>query len=65
MNNVVKPSIPNLEDILVYLDNLRESGVVNMYGAVPYIMDVFDMEKDMAKDALVYWMKTFEERHTA
>lgn len=42
-----------------YLDKLRESGVTNMFGATPYIMDRFSVNKDDAKDILVEWMNTF------
>lgn len=44
---------------LDYLDELRESGVTNMYGAIPYLIDAFDLGKKTAGDILTYWMKTF------
>lgn len=49
---------------LEFLDDLRKSGVTNMFGAVPYLTEVFDLSKDEASKILVYWMKTFgqEER---
>lgn len=47
-----------------YLDGLRESGVTNMYGAVPYLRDRFDgMSQSQAISVLVEWMETFDERH--
>lgn len=52
------------EEHLHYLDRLRESGVTNMFGAVPYILLEFpDLSKREAKQVLIYWMRTFTERH--
>lgn len=51
------------DDVLEYLDDLRESGETNMFGATPYLMDDFDMDMQEARAALSYWMKTFGERH--
>ena len=52
------------EEHLLYLDRLRESGVTNMFGAVPFIMLGFaDLSEQEAKQALIYWMKTFSDRH--
>ena len=44
------------EDISAYLDGLRDSGAINMFGAVPYLEDTFDMSKVEAKAALFAWM---------
>lgn len=50
---------------LEYLDTLRESGETNMFGAGPYLMDEFpELSKRDARDVLMYWMRTFEERHS-
>lgn len=52
------------EDIFIYLDYLRESGVTNMYGAVPFIRENFpEMSHKEARNLLMEWMKTFSERH--
>ena len=58
----VKPEIVT-EDHLVYLDQLRESGETNMFGAVPYLRHVFALDRYEAKDVLMYWMASFDERH--
>ena len=42
-----------------YLDNLRESGGTNMFGAGPFLQSRFDLERDDAKHVLLTWMKTF------
>lgn len=44
-----------------YLDDLRESGEVNMYGAGSYLRDEFDLGKEEAKAILIEWMKSFGE----
>jgi hypothetical protein len=51
------------EEHLVYLDELRESGVTNMWGAASYVEREFCIDGESAKDILFYWMKTFSERH--
>ena len=57
-----KPAIVT-EEHLMYLDDLRESGVTNMFGAVPYIQGEFTLGEKDAKDILIYWMESFGERH--
>lgn len=53
-----------LEEYLEYLDNLRESGVTNMFGARPYLMSEFsELDKNQAGQVLQYWMRTFGDRH--
>jgi hypothetical protein len=52
------------EEHLLYLDRLRESGVTNMFGAVPYILIEFpELSEKQAKQVLIFWMKTFSDRH--
>lgn len=54
-----------------YLDGLRRSGVTNMFGARPYLMDEFDMDpqdREAKKEAgaiLNDWMATFADRREA
>ena len=43
----------------IYLEQLRRSGVTNMFGAVPYIMDEFDVDKTEASKILSDWMKNY------
>lgn len=52
------------EKHLEYLDDLRESGITNMFGARPYLINAFGLPQDDAAKILTYWMKTFGERHT-
>jgi len=52
------------EDHLIYLDNLRKSGITNMFGARPYILNAFpELSSRESINILTYWMKTFSERH--
>jgi len=50
------------EEHLIYLDELRESGVANMFGARPYLIEEFGSESKVAGNILMYWMKTFGKR---
>lgn len=43
----------------IYLENLRRSGVINMFGATPYIMDEFDVDKKEARAILMDWMNNY------
>ena len=52
------------DEYLEYLDELRDSGDTNMFGARPYLMDEFwNLTKQEAAAILTYWMGTFGERH--
>ncbi len=49
-------------EVFEYLDALRESGITNMFGAAPYLMEEFGFDKQEASRWLVEWMQTFSER---
>lgn len=52
------------DEHLEFLDDLRESGITNMWGAVPYLLEEFgDIGKEEADVVHTYWMKSFGERH--
>lgn len=52
-----------LDEHLKFLDEVRESGFINMFGARPYILEEFpNLSKEQAKQILLYWMRTFSER---
>lgn len=42
-----------------YLNNLRESGITNMFGATPYLAEEFDIDKRLASSVLSKWMENF------
>ena len=43
----------------LYLERLRRSGVTNMYGAAPYLMDEFGLRKNDAIKVLADWMRNY------
>jgi hypothetical protein len=51
------------EDIFAFLDNVRESGRINMFGAAPVLQEVFGLDRRDARDMLREWMDTFAERN--
>jgi hypothetical protein len=42
-----------------YLNDLRESGQTNMFGASPYLQDEFAIDKYTARKVLSKWMENF------
>jgi len=44
------------EVMYAYLAQLRDYGVTNMFGAVPYLETAFKLDKEEAKDVLRSWM---------
>ena len=50
---------PTKPEIHTYLCALRDSGVVNMWGASPYLEARFDMTCAEAKQALLDWIASF------
>jgi hypothetical protein len=51
------------EKVNVFLDELRESGDLNMFGAAPYVSEAFGVSKYEARDLVKNWMQTFAERN--
>ena len=43
----------------IYLEQLRRSGVTNMFGATPYLMEEFDLDKKEARKILSDWMENY------
>ena len=43
-----------------YLNALRESGVVNMFGAGAYLQDEFGLSKSEARTILIAWMEQYK-----
>lgn len=52
----------NKKDYFDYLDGLRRSGIVNMFGAGKFLEEEFNLEKKESIKVLSEWMKTFSER---
>lgn len=60
MNN---DSSVNQEEVNLFLDELRDSGQINMFGAAPYVADMFGVTKQEARRFLTTWMETYSDRH--
>jgi hypothetical protein len=58
------PNVTVTKEYLRYLDALRESGKTNMYGAAPYLREMFpELDRAQARAVLAEWMRTFARRH--
>ena len=50
-----------MQDYFEFLDDLRESGETNMFGATPYLRREWpDLSRTEARDVLKAWMDQFE-----
>jgi hypothetical protein len=57
---------PLVDEVLEYLDDLRDSGITNMFGAPAYVQKEFKMAgvtEQQSFDLTTFWMNTFSERH--
>lgn len=54
---------PDKETVFKFLDNLRASGAINMFGAAPVINEHFECGQVKARALLTEWMQTFAQRH--
>ena len=52
--------IPGMREYFFFLEGLRRSGIVNMYGAAPYLADEFGLGTDEARKILALWMKSYD-----
>ena len=50
-----------IKDMHTFLNDLRDSGVTNMFGAAPYLQDEFGLDKREARQVLANWMQSFSE----
>lgn len=48
-----------MSEYFEFLDGLRESGEINMFGAPSVLQEVFDLSKYEARDIVSAWMKQF------
>jgi hypothetical protein len=51
------------DEHLKHLDELSESGVMNMYGSGRNLQLEFGLTKSEAKETVLYWMDSFNERN--
>ena len=50
------------EDYYKTLEAIRRTGVVNMFGAAPYLRECFPkLSKDDANEILVNWIRNYDE----
>jgi hypothetical protein len=49
-----------METYFEFLDDLRESGDINMFGAPRVLMDVFNMSKVEAMNVFIAWTEQFQ-----
>ena len=62
--SIQKISYPQeYEKYFEWLDDLRRSGITNMFGARPYLQNEFGFDQKEATAVLSLWMKTFSQRH--
>ncbi len=52
----------NKEELFKFLDNVRESGKINMFGAAPVLQEVYGLSRREARNILLEWIDTFAER---
>ncbi len=52
----------DMEEYLQYLDELRESGTVNMVGAAVNLREEFGLSRPQSRSIHRYWIETFKER---
>ena len=51
------------EEVDLFLDQLRETGAINMFGAAPYVAKRFGVTGGVARSLVVNWMENFGKRH--
>ena len=51
-------------EVFLYLEELRESGVTNMFGAHRYVMEDFEISKPLAMKLVKTWMDRYDEEKT-
>lgn len=51
------------ETYFAFLDIIRESGQINMFGAAPVLAETYGLTRQESRDILFKWMDTFSSRH--
>jgi hypothetical protein len=52
--------IDDMELFFEELNNLRQSGTMNMFGAPRWLQDNYDLSRDEAQHVFLRWTKTIE-----
>jgi hypothetical protein len=50
----------NKQEYFEFLNVLRESGKINMFGAAPYLQETFGLKRYEARDIVIEWMENFK-----
>mgnify|MGYP003134257231 FL=1 len=57
---MAKEITKEVKEVFTYLNELRDSGVTNMFGATPYLVDQFGFDKRNASNYLILWMQSYK-----
>lgn len=57
---IAKEITKEVKEVFTYLNELRDSGVTNMFGATPYLVDEFGFDKRNAANYLTLWMQSYK-----
>ena len=57
---IAKEITEEVKEVFTYLNELRDSGVTNMFGATPYLVDEFGFDKRNAANYLILWMQSYK-----
>lgn len=58
-----RKSTSHERQVFYYLNDLRLSGITNMFGAVPHIEAMFGTDRPESKRLLVLWMNNFNQEN--
>lgn len=59
----VAEKLEDQDAVFGFLDDLRDSGRVNMFGAGPHLEEAFDFSREEAKKYLLAWMLSYSNVH--
>lgn len=59
MDNLKRQATEREKEIFTYLNDLRDSGITNMYGSSPYLVEMYGLSKKEAREHLLLWSKNF------
>ena len=57
--NIMRKTTETEKEVFSFLNDLRDSGATNMFGATPFIMDEFNLDQATSKRLLSTWMNNF------
>lgn len=65
MSDFDQTNVDDLADAFGFLDDLRDGGTTNMYGAAPYLGRDLGISLHVARSVLSDWMRTFDKELSA